>query len=187
MAFIDAVIMRLVWVLNGLMVVLYFSFDHLLSILLLVSALPFAIFTPGEHRPWAFASAGLAFAASLVAPTPFPLFLVVLSVAGWAALWLERYNRPATRWAAIKSLSIYAVFGLAVFFYNTTGLSAPVTTDPMMAQGKVYLNGMIGIAAYVAPIVFLYFTVQNIWAHPPQPGGSPEQLISTVRSRGTRR
>lgn len=185
--FFQAVIERFYWAANGLLVVLYFSFDHLLALLLLASTLLYAYRAVREQRAWALAVSVLAFAASLFTPAPVPLFLVVMSAAGWAAVWLEQFSRLAARWSTVKALGLYALLGLGFAFYRASGMAEASAADPLTAQGMTYVNALIGIAMYVFPIGFLAYTAQTVFAHPPQPGGSPEALIRHVRSRNTGR
>ena len=175
---------RLIWVVNGFMVLLFSAADHIATLLLLLSMALFILATPNEQKPWALGAGALAFTASALAPAPVPLFLLVMSLSGWGALFLEKYNKPAMGWNIIRAISLYAVAGLGFTFYKLFGAGTALSSDPQMAQGATYLNALIGIFMYVIPIGFLVMVAQSIWAHPPAPGGRPAQLIGTVRTRG---
>lgn len=175
---------RLFWILNGLLVIVYSSADRLLALLLLASLAAFVWFSPNEQRGWSIGMAALAFAAGVVAPAPVPAALLMMSIISWVALTLEKYNRSALRWSTIKGISIYALAGLGYAAYKGLELGASFAADPQMAQGAVYLNTLIGIGMYVGPFGFVAMLAQAIWAHPPIPGGSPENIIGTIRSRG---
>jgi hypothetical protein len=172
----------LLWPINGFLALVYLAFEHLVPLTLIASAGWFALSTPAEQRTWAVASSGLAILASFLAPAPVPLFLLVLSLAGWAGLGVERYNRPAQRWNIIRSQALYALAGMGYALYRSLGLDAAMQSDPAMMQGAAYLNGLTGIAMYVIPLGFLAYLAQSIFAHPPAPG-SPEELIRKVRTR----
>jgi len=172
-----------VWAVNGLLVIVYYAVDHALAIALAVAVAFFVAYTPNEQKGWAAGSSMLAIAASLLSPAPVPLFLLVMSLAGWIGQWLEQYNRPAQRWNTIRGQALYALAGLGFAAYRGFGLGEAVASDPMMAQGATYLNAIIGIAMYVIPLGFLAMLAQSIWAHPPGPS-SPEGLITKVRTRG---
>jgi hypothetical protein len=177
---------RLIWVVNGFLTVIFFSAGQFHSILLAVSSIFFVMTAPMEQKTWTIAAAILSLLASLVTPAPAPLFLLVMSAMGWAALYIEKYNRISQRWTAVKGQSLYALLSMGYALWRGLDLgSVSVASDPAMAQGMNYLNMLIGIALYVFPIGFMGWVAQSIWAHPPAPA-SPEPLISAGRSRGKR-
>lgn len=173
---------RLIWIVNGFLVVLYAALGNLHAIVIAVSALFFVASTPPEQQRWAAGAGLMAFSVSLIAPAPVPLFLLLMSLAGWLGLYLEQYNRVAQRWNIIRGQALYAIAGLGFTAYRAFGLGNAMTGDPMMMQGAGYLNGLIGVAMFVIPIGFLAWLAQSIWAHPPAPA-APEELINTVRVR----
>ena len=175
---------RLVWVVNGLMVVFFSLGDHFLTIALGISVAAFIWFSPGEQQDWAIGASVLSLVASAFAPAPIPVFLLVMSLGGWVALYMEKYNLPATRWNVIRGISLYAVLGLGYALYKGFDVVNAIATDPQMGQGTIYLNAIIGIALYAVPLGFLVMLTQSIWAHPPTPGGNPATLIGTIRARG---
>lgn len=174
---------RLIWILNGILVILYTAIGNLHAIVIAVSSVFFVISAPQEQKTWAMGAACMALAASLITPAPVPTFLLVMSIGGWVGLYLEQYNRIAQRWNLLRGQALYSLAGLGYFLYRTFGLGSAINSDPMMMQGAGYLNGLIGIAMYVIPIGFLAWLAQSIWAHPPAPA-TPETLINTVRTRG---
>ena len=175
---------RLIWVINGLMVVLFSVGDHFLTLALGISVGAFIWFSPREQASWSISAAVLSVAASAFSPAPIPMFLLIMSLAGWVVLFMEKYNLPAVRWNIIRGISLYAVLGLAFALYKGFNIAGAIATDPQMGQGAIYLNAIIGIALYAIPLGFLVILAQSIWAHPPTPGGRPADLIGTVRSRG---
>ena len=175
---------RLIWVVNGLMVVFFSLGDHFLTLILGTSTGAFIWLSPNEQRDWAMGASVLALVASVFSPAPIPIFLVVMSLGGWVALYMEKYNLPATRWSVIRGISLYAVLGLGYALYKGFDVANAIATDPQMGQGAIYLNAIIGIALYAVPLGFLVMISQSIWAHPPTPGGNPASLIGTIRARG---
>ncbi len=173
----------LVWTINGFLVLVYYAADQIQTVLLAVTAILFAIYTAQEQRVWAVASGGLAILASLLAPAPVPLFLLLMSLAGWAGQGLEQYNKPANRWNTIRGQALYSIAGLGFALYRHFGLGSSIASDPMMSQGAGYLNALIGISMYVIPLGWLAMLTQSIWAHPPAQG-TPDALITTIRTRG---
>lgn len=174
---------RLIWIVNGFLAIIYSLIDHLTALLFLAAVIAFIVTTSNEQRVWAVGAGLLSIAASLLTPSPVPLFLLVMILGGWTAVLLEKYNLPARRWNVIRGLALYAMAGLGFTLYRNLGLDESVLADPMMAQGANYLNAIIGIAMYVIPIGFLAMLAQSIWAHPPAPG-TPSDLITKVRTRG---
>ena len=175
---------RIYWVLNGFLTVVFLLVEQVLPIALFISVGAFVWFALDEQRNWAIGAGALAVIASVLSLPPIPVFLLVMSVSGWVALYMEKYNHPAVSWNIIRGISIYAVSGMGYSLYRNSGTSSPFAADPQMAQGSVYINMIAGVAMYVMPLIFVAMLVQSIWSHPPTPGGSPADLISTVRSRG---
>lgn len=173
------------WTINGFLVIVYYAADHIQTLALAVAAILFAGYAAQEQRVWAVGSGALAIGASLLAPAPVPLFLLVMSLAGWAGQWLEQYNKPANHWNTIRGQALYALAGLGFALYRNFGLGSSIASDPMMAQGAGYLNALIGIGMYVIPLGWLAMLTQSIWAHPPAQG-TPDALITTIRTRGKR-
>lgn len=103
---------RLIWVVNGFLTVIFFSAGQFQSILLAVSSIFFVMTAPMEQKTWTIGAAALSLLASLVTPAPAPLFLLVMSAMGWAALYIEKYNRISQRWTAVKGQSLYALLSL---------------------------------------------------------------------------
>ena len=173
----------IVWTINGFLVIVYYAVEHIQTLALATATLLFVNYTPQEQRGWAVMSGGLAIVASLFAPAPVPLFLLLMSLAGWAGQWLEQYNKPANHWNTIRGQALYATAGLGFAFYRNFGLGSSIASDPMMSQGAGYLNALIGIGMYVIPLGWLAMLTQSIWAHPPAQG-TPDALITTIRTRG---
>ena len=172
-----------IWTINGFLVVAYYTAEHIQTLALAVATILFAAYTPQEQRVWAVGSGALAILASLFAPAPVPLFLLVMSLAGWAGQWLEQYNKPANHWNTIRGQALYALAGLGFALYRNFGLGSSIASDPMMSQGAGYLNALIGISMYVIPLGWLAMLTQSIWAHPPAQG-TPDALITNIRTRG---
>jgi hypothetical protein len=173
------------WVANGFLAMLFFLADHLASILLLPAAGAFVFITPPAQRPWALGAGLLAIAASLLAPAPAPLFLVVVALASAAALFLEHYNRPAVHWNVVRGVSLYSLAGLGYALWRGLDVMDTIQADPMMTQGATYLNAVIGIAMYVLPLGLVVLLAQSILAHPPV--GRPDEILTTIRTRGKER
>jgi hypothetical protein len=174
-----------IWTINGFLVMVYYALDHIQTIVLAIATILFAAYTSKEQKVWAAASGAIAILASLFSPAPVPLFLLVMSLAGWAGTWLEQYNKPAQHWNTIRGQALYALAGLGFAMYRNFGLGSSIASDPMMSQGAGYLNALIGIGMYVIPLGWLAMLTQSIWAHPPAQG-TPDALITTIRTRGKR-
>ena len=175
----------IVWVINGFLVTLYLAVDHILVILLTISVTAFAFHAPKEHRNWAIGAGALAILASFFSPQPVPALMLAMSGVGWVVQYLEQYNRTAQRWNTIKGVIVYSLLGLTYTVVLVSGYLDPAHySDPMMVQGMGYMATIATIAMFVTPFVFIGMAVQTTVALPPAPGGSPEQLITRVRTRG---
>lgn len=172
-----------IWTVNGFLVIVYYAVEHTQIIVLAIAAILFVAYTSREQKVWAVGSGILAILASLIAPAPVPLFLLIISLAGWVGQWLEQYNKPAQHWNTIRGQALYALAGLGFGLYRNFGLGSSIASDPMMSQGAGYLNALIGISMYVIPLGWLAMLTQSIWAHPPAQG-TPDALITTIRTRG---
>ena len=170
------------WVANGFLVVIFFLTDHLATVLLLPAAAAFVYITPSAQRSWALGASSLALAASLVAPAPVPVFLVVVALVSAAALFLEHYNRPAAHWNVVRSVALYSLAGLGFTLWQDLHVMDTLQSDSMMVQGATYLNAIIGIAMYVFPLGIVVLLAQSVLAHPPL--GKPEDILNQVRTRG---
>ena len=172
----------LYWCVNGFLVVIFFLTDHLATVLLLPAAAAFVYVTPSAQRSWALGASSLALAASLIAPAPVPVFLVVVAFISTVALYLEHYNRPAAHWNVVRSVALYSLAGLGFTLWRDLHVMDTLQTDSMMVQGATYLNAIIGIAMYVFPLGIVVLLAQSILAHPPV--GKPEDILNQVRTRG---
>jgi flagellar biogenesis protein FliO len=178
----------LVWILNGFLVVIYFLADHIFAIALLALLVPFVLSVPDFLKPRSFIVAGLALTACLLAPMPVPFFLTLMTGAAWIVRKMEKFNRLDARWLPIQNIGIYSVMGLAFWGFRNFGVGlAPAANDPLLAQGWTYLNYLVGIIVYIAPLGFLAWALKDLFAHPNIPGGTPENLMGTIRTGGQRR
>ncbi len=118
-----------IWTVNGFLVIAYYAADHIQTLALAVATILFAAYTSQEQRKWAMGSGAGAILASLLAPAPVPLFLLVMSLAGWAGTWLEQYNKPAQHWNTIRGQALYAVAGLGFAGYRHFGLGSSIASD----------------------------------------------------------
>jgi len=175
----------LIWIANGLLVLAFFLVDHLATVLLLPAAAAFLWIMPAPQRGWALGTSLLAIAASLIAPSPVPVFLGAVALVSAAALYLEHYNRPAVLWNIVRSVSGYSLVGLGYTFWHGLHVTDSIQSDPLTTQGATYLNAIISIAMYVIPLGIMVLLVQSVLAHPPV--GKPDDLINQVRTRGKER
>lgn len=179
----SALLRQFIWTLNGMLVILYSAAGHFPSLLLAVSAVLFMTAAPQEQRIWAAGSGALAVLASLAAPAPVPIFLLAISLAGWAAWKLEQYNRPAQHWNTIRGQALYALAGLGFAMFRRFGIEDAAASDPVLSQGAGYVNALVGVGMYIIPIGWMAMLTQSILAHPPGMR-TPEAMITNIRTRG---
>jgi len=171
------------WIANGFLVLVYFIVQNLATLGLVFSCALFVIKNPHEQKTWAASSGALGLIASILAPFPVPLFLLLLSLVGWIVLYLEQYNPLDRQWDIIRGLGLYGLIGIGYAAYQLSNLAERIMTDPMTAQGGGYLNAIIGIVTYIFPLGILAFWAQAVFAHPPGVG-RPEEILKKVRTRG---
>jgi len=173
-----------VWLLNGVLAVLYLTVEHgyLVILGLALVALGASAQAPLEQKPWFAGAAALAFAVALFSPPVVGVLMAAMALAALAALRLERFNPPLLFWRVTQGLALYALIALGVLAYRT--LIASMPADWTLGGGQQYLEVIASIALYAYPLGFLAMLAQAVFAHPPI--GAPEDLITTVRTRGKR-
>ena len=180
---IDTITLPFICVLNGLLTITYLLFEHFLAVLLLGPLVWLSISTEKSRRPWMIGASALALGCSIFAPAVIGIWLNVMAIGSIVALRLEKFNPALLRWRIAGGLAAYGLVGIGFLAY--TSLS-PMLADSggIFSQGQGYLDVIISIAVYVFPLGFIGILVQSIWAHPPVDGGTPEQIIYRVRTRG---
>ena len=172
-----------VWVLNGFLVVVYLLLEHWQTLLLIPCLGFLALRGPVEHQRWAYGIAILAATVSLFTPQPTPALLLVMAFAACIALAFEPFNPAALHWRSLSGLALYALVGIGVTAFQAYVNSAAVDML-MLSQGQMYIGVMGAIGLYGVPLGFLALLAQNVFVHPPIPGGSrPEQLVNSLRAR----
>ena len=171
----------LLWLLNGLLILAYAAADHLLVLLLLPGLIWLAGSAPPEQGPRQILIGGLALVTALLAPPPIPLLLLVMALAGAAALPFEPFNRPALRWTVARGLGLYSLIGLAFLVYQTWLAGQPAGGDTLLERGQTYVSALASIAVYAFPLGFLGYLAQKVWLHPPTVR-QPADLITGVRT-----
>jgi len=172
-----------IWLLNGLLALVYSLAGHWLSILLIPPLAWLAFQGPHEHRPWVIGAGGLGLLASILAPMPVPALLFLMALAGGIAVLLERFNPAALHWRITSGLALYGLAGLGFAGFQFY-LARWASSSLLLAQGQNYFSILAGIAMYGIPIGYLALLAQALLVHPPIPGGGkPEQLINNLRAR----
>ena len=177
----SAWLLPVVWMVNGVLTLVWLLVDHLWQVGLAL-ALGYTVqHAPQSQQRWTLGVALLALAAGLAAPFPVALLLTVMSLAGQAAVRLERLNPQATHWTLVRSLGLYALVGLGYAGYRQ--LLLPAMNDPALAQGQAYISAIASIALYLLPLGYLALLAQGLLVHPPVDGRADE-IIFRYRSRG---
>lgn len=170
-----------VWLVNGLLALLWLTVDHLWMVLL-VPALGYAVLqAPETQRAWTLGVAVLCLAAGAAAPFPVALFLLVISGAGLLAVRLEKVTPQNTHWTLVRGLGLYSLVGLGYTAYRTW--LVPAMSDPALQQGEAYLSAIASIALYLFPPGVLALLAQGLFVHPPVQGQA-EEIVYHFRSRG---
>lgn len=129
----------LLYLANGFLVLTYVLWEHLAGILVLASFGFFALRAPAGQRAWTVGAGTLALLAAFLAPTPAPFLLAtIMSLAGVAAVLLDRFNPDSLRWRITGGLTLYALAALAHLGYQTylAGVDAAAWAQAIGGQGE---------------------------------------------------
>ena len=172
-----------VWLLNGVLVVLYSLVLHWQAALLAPVLAWLCLSGPEEHRPWAVGIAVAAMFSAVMAAQPVPLLLLVIALSGSSALFLERINPAALHWRIIAGIALYTLIGVGVTAFQVY-LENIAGENLLVAQGQAYIGILAAVGLYGFPLGFLALLAQGLLVHPPLPGkGSPEELIHQLRAK----
>ncbi len=179
----DQLLLPFIWVLNGFLLLLYLAAENIITLALLPGMFILWRDAPAAQRPWMGSAAVLSLAASLFSPVVVGLWLILMAYGSILAVRLEKFNPEALSWRVISGIAAYALIGLGFDLYQAL---SPALVDPYgtFAQGKGYLDVIISLAVFLGPLGFIGLLVQALFAHPPMTG-TPEEIIYTVRTRGS--
>ena len=184
----------LVWILNGLLAIVYTLADNLVVLLILPPLIWLAITAKREHLPWVAATGGLCLLAGFIVPAPVPIILALMSWAGAIAVRLDNFNPTALRWRVNGGLALYALaaLGFAAYAAYASRLDPHAWSDvvvggdagQVISQGRSFLNTIAVWGLWIIlPLGYLALLLQGIFVHPTTPG-APADMIHTVRARG---
>ncbi len=214
-AFITALRAALVdfgtWELNGLLAILYTAWEHAAALAAAGALAALLFWTPpgrrsaspvrdqlSGQRPWLLGIGLVVILAAFLAPAPMPVLLAAMTIAGTAAVKLDRFNPDALRWRAAGGLALYALASLAYLGYGRylDALDATAWAEAIggqgeaalaLAQGRAFISTLATWGLWlILPLGYLSLLVQGVLVHPPLPA-TPEQVIRAVRTRGQER
>lgn len=179
-----------IWLLNGILVIAYVLFEHILTVLLAVPMF-WGMFNlkklcdthfQTQFWPWMAAATVLSLLASVMSPSPVPFFLLVMAIISLVAISLEKFNPANTTWSMIGGMSLYALLGLGFMVMNAYLFSTTdVTSNTMLVQGQNYLGILIAVALYGYPVGYLVLLAKGLFIHPPVE--NPEVVAEYIRTR----
>lgn len=184
-----------IWELNGFLALLYVAWEHTAALVAALGLAGLLWGSPATQRGWILGAGLAVVAAALLAPAPVPILLAVMSVAGAAAVTGERFNPDGLRWRVTGGLALYAAAALAYLAYGRylSGLDAAAWAQAIggqdeaqaaLAQGRAFVNTLATWGLWlILPLGYLSLVLQGILIHPPT-GGRPDQVITSVRTRG---
>jgi len=183
---LDALLLPFVWVLNGLLAVVYVAVEHLA----VVALVPLLALLYGQMGALAAAQAqrlravlvgagALAILSALLAPQPAPYLTAGLTGVGALAVRLERYRPDETAWEVIQNLILYALVGLGARVLTWV---LEHQTDGLFAGGVNYLAVLVGFALWGMPVAQGALLLKNLLAHAPT-GGDPRTILTRARER----
>lgn len=176
---IDTLLLPFIWLLNGILAILYAILGHGMTIMMLVPMaylfvrLP-ALAGPGAvaMRPWLLGACVLSVLVSLIAPAPAPVMLVLMYVISSLAARTEKYRPDETTWTVIQGVMLYCLIGLGAAFYNWYAQTL-VNPPP--------IGNLVALALWGYPIGFVAFLAKSLLAHAPTPGGGPQNIYDMAR------
>lgn len=181
----NTILAPLVWILNGLLVLMYLLAEHWAAVLIIPVMGWLALRGPLEHRTWGIGITILAILTAVFAPMPIPVLLLVMAASACIAFKIEKFNPASLHWRSISGIALYALIGVGISMFQAYVKSASASGNALFAQGEVYINIMAAVATYGFPLGFLAMMAQGLLVHPPIPGNqAPADLIKTLRARG---
>jgi len=185
----------LVYEANGLLALLYVLWEHLTA-LVTAGAMAYLILgAPSAQRTWIMATAVMAVLATLFSPPPVPLIMAVMALAGAIAVWRDTFNPQNLRWRLTGGLALYALAALGYLAYSRylDGVDAMTWAKTLggqgqaaaaLAQGRAFVNTLATWGLWlIIPLGFFSLLAQSMFVHPPGPQ-QPDELITTIRTRG---
>ena len=179
---------------NGFLALSYALWEHLAGILVLGGFGFFSLRAPAGQRAWTVAAGALALLAAFLAPTPAPFLLATMSLAGVAAVLLDRFNPDSLRWRITGGLTLYALAALAHLGYQTylAGVDAAAWAQAIggqgeasaaLAQGRAFVETLGAWGLWlILPLGYFSLLAQVLLAHPPL-SARPDEIITAVRTR----
>lgn len=176
---IDNLLLPFIWLLNGILAILYALLEHGMTILMFVPMgylfirLP-RLAGPGAAamRPWFLGACVLSVLTSMLAPAPAPVMLVLMYVISSLAARTEKYRPDETTWTVIQGTLLYCLIGLGAAFY--AWYAQALSNPPPIGM-------LVAFALWGYPIGFVAFLVKSLLAHAPTPGGGPQNIYDMAR------
>ena len=181
---LTALTLALTWVVNGFLVILYTMAEYVLALFLIPAMIWLTVDIEDSRRPWMMATSLLTMTVAFFAPPVVGVWLNLMGYASILAILVEKFDRASLRWRVVGGLTTYSLVGLGFLIYQVL---TPVLAAEggLFAQGQGYLNVIISIAVWLAPLAYLGILVQGVLVHPPEPK-APGDTIHQIRTRGRR-
>ncbi len=179
-SFPEALLTGGMWLLNGLLFLLYLAAEHGWALAFALPAWELYRTSEDEQAPWMLGTLGLAGAAAAFTYPLVGAWLFLMALGAALTLRLERFNPALLRWRIISGIALYALVGIGVRLYHA--LAPAIDPGSLFSQGSLYLDILAGVAVWLTPAGFIGLLAQSLFAHPPT--GKPEDLIYRIRTRG---
>ncbi|HSN73613.1 MAG TPA: hypothetical protein VL334_00825 [Anaerolineae bacterium] len=205
----DALRTGAIWELNGCLALLYTAWAHLAALVVAGAWAALLWWTPpgqrranpgpdqlSGQRPWLLGIAVVVILAAFLAQAPAPALLAAMTLSGLVAVTLDRFNPEALRWRIAGGLALYALAALAYLGYGAylNSLDALAWAEALggqgeaaatLAQGRAFISTLATWGLWlILPLAYFSLLAQGLLVHPPLTGGTPEHMITTVRTRG---
>ena len=179
---------------NGFLVLTYVAWEHLAAFLTLAAWTVLLWRAPIGQRAWLAGADLLCMLAAFLAPSPSPFLLAAMSLAGAAAVLLDRFNPDGLRWRIAGGLTLYALAALAALGYEAylqgasaaawaQGIGSEGEAAATLATGRAFVETLATWGLWlILPLGYFSLLAQTLFAHPPLPQ-RPDALITAVRTR----
>ncbi|MEM2265366.1 MAG: hypothetical protein QW687_00845 [Candidatus Hadarchaeales archaeon] len=184
----------IIWPVNGFLAVIYTAFEHFALIVTAFSCALLILRAPREQRAWISLFLLPSLLASSFVPSPVPVILSMMSLAGAIFVRLDRFNPEALRWRVVTGIALYSLASLAFSFYlSYTSRLSPLAwaklvgsieeAASLIASGRSFLHtlGIWGLWLII-PLGYFSLLLQGFLAHPPVPL-RPEEVVRRIRQR----
>lgn len=187
-----------IFIANGFLLLVYETMENMPAVLTAGGMGWLAFSAPPAQKPWIGGMGALALVAVVLSHVPVPAILLLMVLAGVVSVETEQFDRDGLRWTIAGGVALYALaaLGYDLYAWYLKGQEAMAWAQAIGGQGEAAGvlargKGVVDTLALwglwlIMPLGYFALLIKGRLAHPPSPS-RPEDLITTVRTRGKRR